>query len=97
MIDPAHVEALCCELRVLLEAELAAGNRIAETTKGWPLPNSVWVLLAAPFHNSPAQMPPGVRVVDLNDPHWWKQEYEHVTSGCVLACRFRAGEGFLGR
>ncbi len=89
MIDPAHVDALCCELRVLLDAELAAGNRIAETTQGWPLPDSVLVLLTAPFYNTPEQLPPGVKLIDVNDPHWWKQEYRHAASGCALACRYR--------
>ncbi len=34
MIDPTHLHELCCELRVLLDAEIAAGNRVAETSKG---------------------------------------------------------------
>jgi hypothetical protein len=88
MIDPTHLRDLCCELRVLLEAEIAAGNRVAETSKGWPLPDSVWVLLSAPFHNTPEQLPPGVKLVDVNDPHWWKQEYKHLASGSVLACQY---------
>jgi len=89
LIDPTHVDALCCELRVLLDAELAAGNRVVETTQGWPLLDSVFVLLAAPFYNTPQQLPPGVTLVDVNDPHWWKQEYRHVATGSVLACRYR--------
>lgn len=94
MIDPTHLHDLCCELRVLLEAELAAGNRVAETSRGWPLPDSIWVLLVAPFHNTPEQLPPGVRLVDVNDPHWWKQEYKHLASGSVLACRYVGLEFF---
>jgi hypothetical protein len=88
MIDPTHLRDLCCELRVLLEAEVAAGNQVAETSKGWPLPDSIRVLLNAPFYNSPEQLPPGVRLVDVNDPHWWKQEYKHLASGSALACRY---------
>jgi hypothetical protein len=88
MIDPAHLDELCTELRVFLDAELAAGNRIIETSKGWPLPSSILVLLHSAFHNSPAQLPPNVRLVEVNDPHWWKQEYIHITSGHRLACRF---------
>jgi hypothetical protein len=30
-INPAHLQRLCPELRILLDAELADGNRVAET------------------------------------------------------------------
>jgi hypothetical protein len=87
-VDPDHVGELCPELRVLLDAELKAGNRITDTSKGWPKPNSIFVLLAEPFKAMPAPLPPGVNHVDVDDPHWWKGEYKHTPTGHVLACRF---------
>jgi hypothetical protein len=87
-IDPAHVAELCSELRGLLDSELAAGNQIAETSRGWPKPNSIFVLLASPFRATSEVLPRGVTYVDVNDPHWWKAEYHHEATGHMLGCRF---------
>lgn len=75
------------ELRALLEAELAAGNVIAEAGPGLHGKDSVLVLLAKPFRAAPAAPPPGVQHRMLNDPHWWQAEYVHAASGHCLACR----------
>jgi hypothetical protein len=88
-IDPDHVAELCPELRALLDAELAVGNQIVETSKGWPIPTSIFVLLASPFRIVREVLPHGVTYLDVNDPHWWKSEYNHFPSGHKLACRMR--------
>ena len=79
---------LCPELQALLDAELAAGNRVADRGPSPHHPQGVLVLLAADFKNRPRVRPAGVDYVEINDPHWWKAEYVHRPSGHVLAARF---------
>jgi hypothetical protein len=88
MIDPSHLDELCPELRALLNAELVAGNQVVETSKGWPEPGSIFVLLGFPFRSTPDELPSGVSLVEVNDPHWWKAEYHHLPTHHVLGCRF---------
>jgi hypothetical protein len=87
-VNRAHVAELCPELRTLLESELAAGNQVAETSKGWPRPDSVFVMLALPFRKRPGTLPAGVVYRDVNDPHWWKAQYHHEPTQHLLACPF---------
>jgi hypothetical protein len=92
-IDPAqwrqHRDApalarLLPSLRTLLDAELAAGNEIAETGGGWPDTDSVFVRLRHPFRARPASLPAGVTYQELNDPHWWKAEYASASPRHLL-------------
>jgi hypothetical protein len=88
MVNEEHLTELCDQLRVLLDAELAAGNAIVETFKGWPLDGSIFVMLGSPFRCRPASLPEGVTFREINDPHWWKASYQHEPSQHCLACRF---------
>ncbi|MFO1498363.1 MAG: GNAT family N-acetyltransferase [Verrucomicrobiota bacterium] len=72
-------------LRQLLEAELAAGNEIVETGRGWPDPDSVFVRLRSPFRPRSGFLPDGVSYLELNDPHWWKAEYHSLRPRHILA------------
>jgi hypothetical protein len=78
-----NIAKLCPELRAILEAELAAGNSIAETWDGWGL----GVLLSRPFL---VVHPVGGSVCfrPLNDPHYWKAEYACDTLKQIVGCRF---------
>lgn len=87
-IDPSHLASLCPELRTLLDAELAAGNQVVETHVGWPVDGAVFVMLGEPFKATSAGLPDGVVRREINDPHWWKAEYDHEPTKHVLACRF---------
>jgi hypothetical protein len=87
-IDQAALAALCPELRAILDAELAAGNTIAEASRGAGKPNAVYVALRRPFLTQQPSSPPGVVYREINDPHWWKAEYEHAATGDLLVCRF---------
>jgi hypothetical protein len=87
MVNPEHLAALCPELRTFLNAELAVGNRVVETSMGWPKPQSVFIMLAEPFKAKPAAIPGNIIFNDVNDSHWWKADYYHEASGHVLACR----------
>lgn len=74
-------------LRAILDAELAAGNEVAETGGGWPDPDSIFVRLRDPFRTKPSPLPEGVVYTEPNDPHWWKADYGTVSSPRhILAC-----------
>lgn len=73
-------------LRALLQAELAAGNEIAESGAGWPEPDSLFVRLKHPFRVAPAGLPAGIRYARIDDPHWWEAEYSSESPRHILAC-----------
>jgi len=87
-VDENHVHGLCQELRSLLNAELAAGNTIIETWKGWPDKKSLCVMLSEPFSVQLDALPPDVRFVAVDDPHYWKSEIVCDRTGHALACGF---------
>jgi RimJ/RimL family protein N-acetyltransferase len=72
-------------LRRILDAELAAGNEVAETGGGWPDSDSVFVRLHEPFRTKPDPLPPGVIYTEPNDPHWWRADYSSVSPRHILA------------
>ena len=86
-VDPAALAHLCPELRSILAAEIAIGNRVTDADIGRFNPGAVFVLLERPFRE-PWSLPHGVERVEINDPQWWKTEYRHRSTGHVLACRF---------
>jgi len=86
IVDKEHIAELCEELRPLLDAELAAGNSIVETWKGWPK-DGLCVMLARPFILRTDTLPPGVRFVAVDDPHYWKSELVCDRTHHTLACR----------
>ena len=69
--DGPALAALHPALRAILAAELAAGNAVKETGRGWPDADSVFVRLLHPFRALPSPLPDGVVHNVLNDPHWW--------------------------
>lgn len=62
-------------LRVILEAELAAGNVVREVGRGFPEPGSLLVQLRDRFRVRHEPLPPEVRHVTLDDPLWWMDEF----------------------
>lgn len=72
--DAPALAALHPALRALVAAELAAGNEVKETGRGWPDADSVLVRLRHAFRAMPAQLPDGVVHTVLDDPHWWTAE-----------------------
>jgi hypothetical protein len=87
MADSEKLPPLCAELRPLLDAELAAGNRVAyhHVNVG---PDALAVMLKKPFSCKPAALPAGVTYTDVNDPHWWLAEYRCAQHCHLLACQF---------
>jgi hypothetical protein len=87
-IDEDRINELCQELRPLLDGELAAGNTIVETWKGWPRTESLYIMLTAPFSVRLDALPQGVRLIHIDDPHYWKSEFVCERTHHVLACGF---------
>lgn len=82
--DHARIGQLCPELRTILDAELAAGNKVATTLVAW----GMIVMLEQRFL-VPHQIE-GTRVsfLDVNDPHYWKSQYSVKELDQHVACRF---------
>jgi len=80
---------LCDELRPLLDAELKAGNVIFETWKGnWPREKCLYIMMEFPFRIAHKSLSEGLRFIQVNDPHYWKDEIICDRTNHVLACHF---------
>lgn len=87
-VDTERVNQLCAELKPLLEAELAAGNSVVDTWAGWPRRDSLYIQLGSPFKAQPEILPPSVRFVAVDDPHYWKSELVCDRTHHAIACGF---------
>jgi RimJ/RimL family protein N-acetyltransferase len=85
-LNTPALAALHPALRAILQAEISAGNEIAETGRAWPDADSVFVRLRQPFRTRPSPLPAGVQYTELNDPHWWKAEFSTRSPRHILAC-----------
>jgi RimJ/RimL family protein N-acetyltransferase len=74
------------DLKQILQEEIAAGNQVLETGRGWPDPDSVFVRLKQPFVRRPSPLPEGITYTEPNDPHWWKADYTTRSPRHILAC-----------
>lgn len=79
-------EILCEHLQPLLEAELSTGNAVAASGPAPGRDPGALVLLTRPFRAVPPSLPTGVVHVEVNDPHWWKEELRCTVHHDVLAC-----------
>jgi hypothetical protein len=77
---------LASPLAEILQAELAAGNQIAETS-AWPPKCELLVILRRPF-TQPYPLPDSVELEAVNDPHYWLAEYRFRGGLHTLACGF---------
>ncbi|MEM7246707.1 MAG: hypothetical protein AAF533_15255 [Acidobacteriota bacterium] len=78
----ANTASLSPPLRGILETELAAGNRIAESWQGW----GHVVLLERPFLRRHV-VEGAVVYRDVSDPRHWKAEYFDEDNEQAVACR----------
>ena len=69
----------------IFDAEMAAGNEVAELRTGWPDVDSVFVRLRQFFLTGRRDVPADVTFTELNDPHWWKAEYSSAKPRHILA------------
>lgn len=86
MSEPRPLTALVPALRRILNAELAAGNAIAEVAD-WPPHCELFVLLRRPFQCSHVPRP-GVVFTAVDDRHYWKSEFSVDGGRQTLACGF---------
>lgn len=86
MITQSHIDQFSMVLTEILDDELELGNDIAETARGWPQSDSIIIFLAQPFKAEYALENTEYR--EINDPHYWKAEYEDKLTKHLLVCRF---------
>lgn len=86
--ESVNLEKLSPALLKILERELSYGNRISETTQGWPRASSIVVLLEYEFLTPVARNLKGVVYREVNDPQYWKAEYFDPAYDHTLACAF---------
>lgn len=86
-LEPAVPANFAPELRTVLDAELAAGNQVAEVRDGAPVSESVIVILARPFLTPLRPATPNLRFRQVNIPGWWSAEYTAAIPPHTLACR----------
>ena len=80
------LQGLSPQLQCILDAELVAGNSIAEVSS-WPPKCSLLIILKHPFHCSHL-LPDDVEYFEINDPHYWKSEFRYKDGWQIIACRF---------
>jgi len=88
MVANEDIAALHPALQPILRMELDSGNKVVETWRGWPAAETVCVALGRPFLVSDVVLPADVVLRSVDDPHYWKAEYEHRPSRHLLVCRF---------
>ena len=89
--EPRLLDTLCAPLRLILSAELAAGNQIAQFDADSGDAGPMLVILAFPFRTKPNRGDPDIVFREINIHGMWKSQYLHVPTGHVLACGFGNG------
>ncbi|WP_051224159.1 hypothetical protein [Flavobacterium tegetincola] len=86
MIKKDHVNNFSATLKRILDKEITLGNKIVETSEGWPHANSIMVFLEKPFFQK--YQLEKIEYRHINDPHYWKEEYFDGELNHTLACKF---------
>ena len=87
MVSVAHIAAFRGSLKEILEAELSAGNRIAETRRSdMPYPGTVSVKLMYRSRTPVRHDLSGILYREFPDPHDRKAEYEDQANHLLLIC-----------
>lgn len=77
------------ELNKILNEELKRGNKIKEIWEGkWENENMLFILLEKPFKTVVQKNLKGVSFNNVNDKHYWKDEYYDEKKHILLACAF---------
>ena len=88
MIDKKHIDSFSVLLTIILNEEIKLGNKIIETSKGWPHENTIMVFLEKPFKSRYDSENRDVEFRNINDPYYWKAEYFDMLTNHILACKF---------
>jgi hypothetical protein len=87
-----RLAALCAPLRALVDAELAAGNRIDRLEAGFGYDEAILVMLAEPFRTTISKMSDDLEYREFGSAHFWKAHYAHLPTAQIVACGFGAGD-----
>ncbi|MGN1037412.1 MAG: hypothetical protein ACI4PX_06530 [Ruminococcus sp.] len=91
MINPDLIKKLSHNLNMILEDELKAGNTICETSSGSfsdSKDNHLFIWLKFPFKTAIRNDLDGIVYRLIDDPHYWKAEYDDIKNNQTLACNF---------
>jgi hypothetical protein len=84
-VHQPEIETLVWELRLILDAELNAGNQIAAIeTDGESGP--LVVVLAQPFHDGYESIARTTRYNELGRAGQWKSLFVHIPTGQIVSC-----------
>lgn len=83
-VDVDRIARLCPALRAIVEAEVRAGNKVAQTWEGW----GFVVMLGTPFVRQHIYDATELRYREVDDPRCWKSEYHCESHAQTVACRF---------
>ena len=89
MIDKTLINELSSEMKQILNAEIEAGNEIIETSLGGfseTSNNHIFVFLRYPFKGQYDIS--GICYREINDPHYWKAEYDDDINHQTIACNY---------
>ena len=89
MIDKTLINELSSEMKQILNAEIEAGNEIIETSHGGFSETSddhIFVFLKYPFKSQYDIS--GICYREINDPHYWKAEYDDDINHQTIACNY---------
>jgi hypothetical protein len=81
-----HIDNFSLTLTKLLNQELELGNKIAETSKGFPDKETIIIILEKPFKLT--YKFDNIEYRNIDDPHYWKEEYYDTSTQHILACKF---------
>lgn len=91
MVDKSIIEKLSMNLRIILQAEIAEGNEVCETSSGGFFncsDNHLFVWLKYPFKSPIRNDLAGIVYRNIDDRHYWKAEYDDAENHQTLACKF---------
>jgi len=90
LVHSEDVRDISPALRSLLEAELAHGNEVAQTWRGWPESRSVCVMLRRPFTRATREAS-GLEYHLVADPHYRGEELFDRASAGLLCVEWSDG------
>lgn len=70
----------------ILEYELSKGNEIVEKALGFPTRQTTLIILKKPFQKKYDY--PELKYLKINNPQYWKEQYEDLKYHIILACKF---------
>lgn len=91
MVDNNVIEKLSTNLSTILQAEIAAGNEVCETSTGGfsnCSDSHLFVWLKYPFKTAIRTDLAGIVYRNIDDRHYWKAEYDDTENRQTLACKF---------